>query len=55
MNSTNNNSDDLYDVQTRAAGPSGELPFTADMLLTQTSGNAFVYLGYVARAKRNLR
>src|SRR5881628_2903998 len=29
------------DVQTRAPGPSGSLPFTAEMLLTRPSGDLF--------------
>ena len=32
---------DLYDVQTTAQGPSGELPFTPEMLLDRPSGDVF--------------
>jgi putative YjhG/YagF family dehydratase len=32
---------DIYDVQTRAAGPAGELPLTEDMLLNRPSGDIF--------------
>ncbi|MES2459127.1 MAG: YjhG/YagF family D-xylonate dehydratase [Armatimonadota bacterium] len=32
---------DLYDVQTRAQGPAGELPLTSEMLLTRPSGDVF--------------
>src|SRR5689334_16956070 len=32
---------EIYQVQTRAAGPSGQLPITEDMLLNQPSGNIF--------------
>ncbi len=32
---------DLYDVQTKARGPVGELPVTADMLLHRPSGDIF--------------
>ena len=32
---------DLYDVQTRAEGPAGELPFTPEMLLHRPSGDVF--------------
>ncbi len=32
---------DLYNVPTRAAGPSGELPLTAEMLLHRPSGDVF--------------
>ncbi len=31
----------LYDVQTRAPGPTGELPFTPEMLLSRPSGDVF--------------
>lgn len=31
----------LYDVQTQAIGPLGELPFTPEMLLTRPSGDVF--------------
>src|SRR5579871_2421494 len=31
----------LYDIQTRAAGPAGALPFTEQMLLEAPSGNLF--------------
>ena len=31
----------LYDVQTKARGPIGELPVTADMLLHRPSGDIF--------------
>ncbi|HWD37352.1 MAG TPA: YjhG/YagF family D-xylonate dehydratase [Fimbriimonas sp.] len=33
--------DDLYDVATRAPGPSGELPLTEEMLLNSPSGDLF--------------
>jgi putative YjhG/YagF family dehydratase len=32
---------DLYDVATKAAGPSGELPLTEDLLLNRPSGDVF--------------
>ena len=32
---------DLYDIQTKAPGPTGSLPLTADFLLNQPSGNLF--------------
>ncbi len=32
---------DLYDISTRAAGPSGSLPITAEMLLNRPSGDLF--------------
>ncbi len=32
---------DTFNVQTRAAGPAGTLPFTADMLLSRPSGDLF--------------
>ena len=32
---------DLYDVQTTAPGPAGELPFTPEMLLNRPSGDVF--------------
>jgi putative YjhG/YagF family dehydratase len=32
---------DLFSVSTHAAGPAGELPITAEMLLTEPSGNLF--------------
>src|SRR5580704_6256236 len=31
----------LYEVQTKAAGPVGELPLTAEMLLERPSGDVF--------------
>ncbi len=34
---------DLYDVATRAEGPSGELPLSAEMLLTRPSGDVFAW------------
>ena len=34
-------SDDIYAVRTRAAGPIGELPLTAEMLLERPSGDIF--------------
>src|SRR5205807_883325 len=34
-------SNDLYSVQTRAPGPSGSLPLTAEMLVEQPSGDIF--------------
>jgi putative YjhG/YagF family dehydratase len=37
----NNEAIDLYDVQTRAEGPAGELPLTPEMLLTRPSGDVF--------------
>jgi putative YjhG/YagF family dehydratase len=33
--------DDIYDVQTKAEGPAGELPLTPEMLLTRPSGDVF--------------
>ncbi len=33
--------DDLFDVQTKAPGPAGELPLTAEMLLNRPSGDLF--------------
>ncbi len=33
--------DNLYDIQTRAAGPQGRLPVTEEMLLTRPSGDIF--------------
>ena len=35
------NDTDLYDVQTKARGPIGELPLTAEMLLHRPSGDIF--------------
>jgi hypothetical protein len=35
------NTTDLYDVRTRAAGPSGELPLTPEMLRERPSGDIF--------------
>lgn len=32
---------DIFDLQTRGDGPSGKLPLTEDMLLTEPSGNLF--------------
>src|SRR5271154_991168 len=32
---------DLFDVQTRAAGPAGQLPLTEDLLLNSPSGDLF--------------
>lgn len=32
---------DIFEIQTRAQGPVGSLPLTAEMLLTQPSGNLF--------------
>src|SRR5919107_6202811 len=36
-----NDNDELFSVQTRAAGPSGALPLTPEMLLTRPSGYVF--------------
>jgi len=36
-----NCSDDIYDIQTSAAGPEGSLPLTEEMLLTRPSGDVF--------------
>ena len=36
-----NDDNDLYAVATRAAGPAGELPLTAEMLVTRASGDVF--------------
>lgn len=33
--------DDIYDLQTRAAGPKGKLPLTEDLLLNRPSGDLF--------------
>ncbi|MBB6053697.1 YjhG/YagF family D-xylonate dehydratase [Armatimonas rosea] len=35
------NSDDIYDVATKAAGPAGELPLTEEMLRDRPSGDLF--------------
>ncbi len=35
------NSDDIYDVATKAAGPAGELPLTEEMLRERPSGDLF--------------
>ena len=40
-NDTTSLATDIYDVQTRAEGPSGELPLTSEMLLTRPSGDVF--------------
>lgn len=40
-NDVDTKSDDLFDVQTKAAGPQGALPFTTEMLLTRPSGDVF--------------
>src|SRR5213080_758352 len=34
-------SESIFDVQTKAAGPPGRLPFTEEMLLNQPSGDVF--------------
>src|SRR5215510_8714958 len=34
-------SEDIYEVRTKAAGPVGRLPLTADMLLNRPSGDLF--------------
>ncbi len=39
VNSTN--AADLYDIRTRGAGPAGQLPITAEMLLHRPSGDLF--------------
>jgi xylonate dehydratase len=36
-----NTNEDLYDVATKAEGPSGELPLTAEMLIERPSGDIF--------------
>jgi xylonate dehydratase len=36
-----NTNEDLYDVATKAAGPAGELPLTAEMLIERPSGDIF--------------
>jgi putative YjhG/YagF family dehydratase len=36
-----NTDPDIYEVQTKAAGPGGELPLTPDMLLNRPSGDIF--------------
>jgi len=36
-----NCSDDIYEIQTSAAGPEGSLPLTEEMLLTRPSGDVF--------------
>ena len=38
---TSGNSPDIYRVQTKAAGPSGQLPLTEEMLLNRPSGDIF--------------
>jgi len=40
-NSTTTESTNLYEVQTRASGPAGELPLTPEMLLQRPSGDIF--------------
>ena len=35
------NDERIFDIQTKAAGPSGQLPLTEEMLLHQPSGNIF--------------
>ena len=32
---------DIFEIQTKARGPAGKLPFDADMLLREPSGNIF--------------
>ncbi len=36
-----NSPDNIYDVQTKSAGPEGSLPLTEEMLLNEPSGNIF--------------
>ncbi len=38
---SNANTNDLYEVQTKARGPAGELPITPDMLINRPSGDLF--------------
>ncbi|MEO8028068.1 MAG: YjhG/YagF family D-xylonate dehydratase, partial [Bryobacteraceae bacterium] len=38
---SNPSNDVLYDIHTRAAGPVGNLPITAEMLLNRPSGDLF--------------
>ncbi|MBC8138831.1 MAG: YjhG/YagF family D-xylonate dehydratase, partial [Fibrella sp.] len=38
---TQTNTDDIYAVPTKATGPAGELPLSAEMLLTRPSGDVF--------------